>query len=468
MGLEMNIIDFPITQLSRLIENKKISPVEVVDAYLNEIDRLNPVLNAYITVCAEQAKEAAILSEEEIMKGRWQGCMHGIPVAHKDIISTRGIKTTANSELLKNWVPKKDATVVEKLDKAGAIMLGKLNLHEFAMQRPGVDVCFSPAKNPWNLAKSPGGSSSGSGAAISARLACGVTGTDTGGSIRHPASVTGTVGLKPTHGRVSLHGVLPLAVSLDHVGPMTRTVRDNALMLQVMSGFDEKDPWSSDRSQEDFSGLIGEKLNKCVAGVPWGVIQAGNHDEEVLACFDDALRLLRSLGVELKEIHLPSFDSSRFEMLLGLEALGHHRERLAMKPWGYSKGMRERLLGYERKENMLSVVEANQYRRLISVHLDNLFSNGVDIIVTPGRAVPADDLDPNVPLRTPSGAAYFLYNMSGVPALVIPSGFTKKGLPIGLQMAASRWRENLLYQVGAAFEDETSYWRRYPDGLSYL
>lgn len=464
----MSILNSPISTISKNILNKNISPVELINEQLEAIDRLNPSLNAYITVFHDEARRAARAAEKEILAGNYIGPMHGIPIAHKDIILTKGLRTTGNSILLKDWIPDQNATVAQKLEDSGAILLGKLNLHEFAMQRPGADVAFPPARNPWDVNRSPGGSSSGSGTAVSARLAFGVTGTDTGGSIRHPASASGIVGIKPTHGRVSLHGVIPLASSLDHVGPMTRTVRDNAIMLQFMAGYDSCDPWSVKQDVPDFSKHIGRSINGYVAGIPWKQIESAPHDDQILQAFNDSCKALASLGVKFKEIVIDKFDSSYFTSLIGAEAWLYHCQKINDCPSGYSAGIRERFELIKNEVNINLLAEAEQYRRRITIQITNILRSDVDFIITPGRAMPADILDESVPLSTPPGAAYFLYNMAGVPSIVVPSGYTKEGLPIGLQIAANYWQEDFLYQIGAAFEDQTEYWKRIPKSIEAI
>ncbi|ETW92502.1 MAG: hypothetical protein ETSY2_53270, partial [Candidatus Entotheonella gemina] len=240
----------PIGKLADLIARREISPVDLTNAYLDRIERVNASLNAFLTVTSEQARQEAKLAEAEIARHGPRSPLHGIPLAHKDIAVTKNIKTTCGSKVLENYVPDHDATVIERLHTAGASLLGKLNMHEFAMLSPSLH--FGPTQNPWQHGYNPGGSSSGSGAAVAAGLCAGALGTDTGGSIRIPAAYCGVVGLKATHGRMSLHGVVPLAWSLDHIGPMTRTVKDAAIMLQVLAGYDPRDPGSQDVPVADY------------------------------------------------------------------------------------------------------------------------------------------------------------------------------------------------------------------------
>ena len=249
-----------IEQASQQLLAGEITSVELVEWHLRRIEALDPILHAFITLTADQALQQAHHADTEIRAGRRRGPLHGIPIAHKDILQTQGIRTTAHSNVLRDWIPIEDATVVRRLAEAGAISLGKTSLHEFAIGSPGLDEAFPAARNPWNPAHMPGSSSTGSGAGVAAGLFMGATGTDTGGSVRHPAAVCGIVGLKPTFGRVSCRGVIPLAPSMDHVGPLARCVVDSALMLQVMAGYDSADQHSADVPVPDFLRLIGREI----------------------------------------------------------------------------------------------------------------------------------------------------------------------------------------------------------------
>lgn len=456
----MELARLPITQVARALSTRALSPVELVQELLSRIDKLNPLLNAYLTVTPEAALRAAQIAEQEIGSHRYRGPLHGIPIAHKDLLATQGVRTTAHSNLLRRWIPKEDAVVVRRLTEAGAISLGKLALHEFALIPPGPDVAFPPARNPWDLSRSPGGSSSGSGSAIAAGLAFGATGTDTGGSIRHPSAVCGVVGMKPTYGRISLQGVIPLAPSFDHVGPMTRTVRDNALMLQAMVASDASG--SVQCATPNFSAQIGKSVRHLKAGVLWRQIEQNPHDPQVLRGFVAACDVLRSQGITLHDVRLPEVDFNRDgRLLLGLEALGFHAERLLKRPEGYSKRMRDELRQFARISEA-ERARAERTRREVTASIRAVFDSGIDFLISPGREAPADLLDDSVRPSTPRGQAYRAYSLAGVPALVVPAGYTDAGLPVSLQLAADYWREDLLYKIGAAYEDETGWWRRSP------
>ena len=279
-----------ISVASSLIRDGELSATELTEAHLRRIDAVDARVCAYITVTAEQALDAAYRADREIKAGHYRGPLHGIPIAHKDIVCTRGVRTTAHSLLLKDWIPDEDATVFLRLREAGAISLGKTALHEFAYGISDHNAPFPIARNPWSLEHAPGSSSSGSGAAVAAGLCMGAIGTDTGGSVRHPAAVCSIVGMKPTYGLVSLYGVIPLAPSLDHVGPMTRTVRDNAIMLNAMAGFDAKDRTSVRSEPTNYERLIGQSVRGMRLGVPRRFMDLHPPEPLVMEEFERALR----------------------------------------------------------------------------------------------------------------------------------------------------------------------------------
>ena len=453
-----------IVEAAERIRTGKLSPVDLVEAHLHRIAALDGRLHAFITVTAEQALEQARRAETEIRGGRYRGPLHGIPIAHKDLVCTRGVRTTAHSNLLRDWVPDADATVHARLVDAGAICLGKLSLWEFAYGNPGPTVAFPPALNPWNLDYSPGGSSSGSGAAVAAELCMGATGTDTGGSIRHPSTVCGIVGMKPTFGRVSVKGVLPLAASYDHVGPMTRTVRDSAIMLQVMAGHDPADPTSLAEPVPDFGRLIGSSLRGLRIGVPRGFITQSNpHDPDCIAAFDEALRVLRELGAQTVDFDLPDF-SPRVDMgtrITIAEAYAHHKENLAKSPDKYDRSFRERVMAAATQSDE-ALQEARATREQFRREYAALFAGGLDAIASPGREGISDTMQQLATNSGRRGSCTRMYNMTGLPALVLPMGFGAHGMPLGLQIAANRLAEDRVYQIAAAYEGATDWHRQRP------
>src|SRR5438445_2475992 len=302
------LLKFDVAALGNRLRAKEISPLELTDAYLDRIEKLDGKLRAYITVTADAARAAARKAEAEITAGGWRGPFHGIPVALKDLCYTKGIRTTGGSKILADFVPDFDCTLWARLSAAGAILLGKNNLHEFAAGATSTNPHWGTCRNPYNLERVPGGSSGGSAAAIVSRSAAATVGSDTGGSIRIPAAFCGCVGLKQTWSRVSRYGVMPLADSLDHAGPITRSVRDAALMLQVIAGHDPNDPTSSREPLTDFSSTIGHGLR----GTRIGRIKqlSSGVSAEVSSAFDAALRELRNLGAEVDEVSLPSIEQA--------------------------------------------------------------------------------------------------------------------------------------------------------------
>jgi aspartyl-tRNA(Asn)/glutamyl-tRNA(Gln) amidotransferase subunit A len=453
-----------ITEAAERIRAGSLSPVELVQACLDRVAALDGKLHAFITLTAEQALAQARTAQDEIRAGRYRGPLHGIPIAHKDIVCTQGVRTTAHSNQLRDWVPDEDATVYTRLQAAGAISLGKLSLWEFAYGNPGESVAFPPARNPWNTAYSPGGSSSGSGAAISAGLCMGATGTDTGGSVRHPAAVCGIVGMKPTFGRVSVRGVLPLAASLDHVGPMTRTVRDNVTMLQAMAGHDAADPTSADEPVPDFGRLLAAGVRGLRLAVPRQFIASNPHDAECMAAFEEALRVLRDLGATITDFDFPEIGLSADlgTRILIAEAYAYHRENLDQRPEKFDKSLRERLLAAAMQTDA-QLQEAEAVRVALKRKYAELFAGGVDAIVSVGREAISDTMAALTGNPTGKrGGCTRMYNVSGLPALVMPMGFGAHGMPLGLQIAADRWCEDRIYQIATAYEAATCWTSRHP------
>ena len=453
-----------IAEAAERIRAGTLSPVALIQACLDRITVLDSRLHAFITVTAEQALAEAHAAEAEIRAGRYRGPLHGIPIAHKDIVCTRGVRTTAHSNQLRDWVPETDATVYSLLKESGAISVGKLSMWEFAYGNPGQTVAFPPACNPWNTDYSPGGSSSGSGAAVAAGLCLGATGTDTGGSIRHPAAVCGIVGMKPTFGRVSVHGVLPLAPSFDHVGPMTRTVRDNALMLQAMAGFDPADPTSASVSVPDFSRLIGTSIRGLRLGVPRRFMASSPHEPECVAAFERALQVLRDLGATTVDFDFPVLSqvAELGTRILVAEAYAYHKENIERRPEKFDVSLRERIRAAA-KQTDAELREAQAMRSSLNREYASLFANGVDAIVSVGRDGIADTmavLTGNSPGRR--GVCTRMYNMSGLPAMVMPMGFGAHGMPLGIQFATDLFREDRIYQLAAAYEAVTNWTSMHP------
>jgi aspartyl-tRNA(Asn)/glutamyl-tRNA(Gln) amidotransferase subunit A len=457
-----------LAEAAELIRGKKLSPVEYATALLARIERHDPKLNAFIALMPERALAAARAAEAEITADRWRGPFHGLPYALKDIIDVEGIATTAHSRVLANNSARSHAAVTERLEAAGGILFGKLSTHEFAIGGPSFDLPWPPARNPWNRDHFCGGSSSGSGAGLAAGFFPAALGTDTGGSIRNPASMCGITGMKPTYGRVSRRGVVPLAFSLDHVGPMTRTVRDNALMLQVIAGHDPADPASADEPVPDYGAMLGQG----VKGLRIGLIRhfytkdvAG--DPEQVDALDAAVRLFAAAGAETTEITLPPLQdfSACGQIILAAEAYAVHERWLKERPQDYGARARERLLAGARLR-AVDYLQAVRWRLQLRDQVAAAFSN-IDAAITASSMDPACRIDDDAALAANYWRqARMPFNVTGQPGLVIPAGFSKNGLPLSLQLVGRPFGEAVLYRVAQFYEDATGWPKHHPAGLA--
>jgi aspartyl-tRNA(Asn)/glutamyl-tRNA(Gln) amidotransferase subunit A len=452
-----------ILELSCHLRTREISPVEITRTVLDRIDRLNPQLGAFITVMADSAMADARAAEMEIAAGRWRGPLHGVPIALKDLIDTAGIRTTSGSELHKDRVPSADAQVVRRLKQAGAVIVGKNNLHEFAYGGSSLVSYFGDAHNPWDVTRIAGGSSGGSAAAVAAGLCCAAIGTDTAGSIREPASLCGCVGLKPTYGRVSSRGVTPLSSSLDHVGPLTTSVADAALVLQAIAGYEAADIASSKVPGSDYVSALNESVKPLRVGVARAYF-FDDLDPETAAAVDEAVVAIKALVAEVKQINL---DVSTDRSLQAVEAYAYHQKEIAETPELFQPETLRRL----RTGESVSAAEYIQRLRELAESrrsIGDIFAN-VDLIVTPTTPMPAplisglkakpEDLRP-AELRLLRNTRPF--NVWGLPAISVPCGFTKAGLPIGLQIAGPPWREDLVLRLAEAYEQSTAWHKRRP------
>jgi aspartyl-tRNA(Asn)/glutamyl-tRNA(Gln) amidotransferase subunit A len=457
-----------IAEASDLLRAKKLSPVELTKALLQRIDRLDKDYNAFIAVTPEAALAAARQAEAEIAAGRWRGAFHGIPYALKDIIDVAGLPTTAHSKLLQGNVATADAPVAARLKAAGGILLGKLSTHEFAIGGPSFDLPWPPARNPWNRDYFSGGSSSGSGAGLAAGLFPAALGTDTGGSVRNPASQCGITGMKPTYGRVSRRGVLPLAFSLDHVGPMTRDVRDNALMLQVIAGHDPGDPASADEPVPDYAASLGEG----VKGLRVGVIRQFYAEDiaahpEMAAAVEAAARCFAEAGAEIREVRLPPLQdfSACGQVIMLAEAYAVHERWLKERPEDYGARGRERLLAGAGLR-AADYIQAVRWRLQLRDAAAAAFRD-VDLALTVSSHDPACRIDDDKALAaTYSRQARMAFNVTGQPALVTPAGFATSGMPLSVQLVGRPFAEALLYRAAAAYEAATGWTKRHPAGLA--
>jgi aspartyl-tRNA(Asn)/glutamyl-tRNA(Gln) amidotransferase subunit A len=454
-----------IAEAAAGLRGKKFSPVELTKACLDRIDAIDGKLHSFITVTADLALEQARRLEQELYSGRDRGPLHGIPVALKDLYATKGIRTTCHSAVLENWIPDHDATATAKLAHAGTILLGKLGMHEFAFGGPSVDAPFPAVRNPWNTAHVTGGSSSGSGAALAAGLCYGALGSDTGGSIRNPAAHCGIVGIKPTYGRVSRCGVVPLSWSLDHAGPMARSVEDCAILLQALSGYDPKDPASANAAVPDFSA----GLRRGIRGLRVGVPRANWFDEnlgvarETETVYDAALKTLQELGADMIDIDGKPFSLARKanQTILIAEAYAYHENTYQKTPQKFGSSVRRRML----EGAFLSAADYLTAQRARSVLNRQMLDNfaRIDVLATPTVARPPDafdTLDPNEQNLRPSFTNPF--NLTGLPTISVPCGFTEGNLPVGLQIVAPAFDETDCFRVGYAYEQATEWHKQQP------
>ena len=450
---------------ARLIAAKKLSPVEYAKALLARIEKYDAGLNAFLTLRPEQTIADAQAAEDAVMRGDTLGPLHGVPFGLKDIIDAKGWPTTAHSKLLADNVASADAPVTAKLRAAGGVLLGKLSTHEFALGGPSFDLPWPPARNAWGRDYSPGGSSSGSGAGVAAGFMPIALGSDTGGSVRNPASMNGLLGMKATYGRVSRRGVVPLSFSLDHVGPLTRTTADNALALSVIAGHDAQDPGSADALLSDMGGQLGRDIK----GLKIGVIRHFYTedliaDPEMAAAIEAAIGVLEGLGAGVREIEtrpLAQYAACNRVILMS-EACAIHEKWITERPEDYGALLLGRLLpgmGY----SGVDYVQATRTRARYAADFNENFNN-LDAVVTINNMEPAfliEDFEAGEAhyprqARTP-------FNVTGNPALAVPTGFSASGLPLSMQIVTGQFDEAMGYRIAAAYEAATGWTSRHPD-----
>jgi aspartyl-tRNA(Asn)/glutamyl-tRNA(Gln) amidotransferase subunit A len=476
-----------LTELKAGLDQGDFTAREIVEALIGRIESLDSGLNAFVTVLAESAMEQAQVSDARRAAGE-AGPLEGLPIVHKDIFCTRGVKTTCGSRMLENFISPYDATVVERLSTAGAIMLGKTNMDEFAMGSSNETSYFGPVMNPWDAERSPGGSSGGSAAAVAARLSPAATGTDTGGSIRQPAALTNTVGLKPTYGRVSRYGMIAFASSLDQAGTITRSAADAALLLSAMAGFDERDSTSIQHPVDDYTAGLGESLKGLNVGVVRQHFDAGL-DEETGKAVREALAHLESRGATLTEVDLPNLDycvptyyvvapaecSSNMSRFDGVR-FGHRADNAADLLELYCKSRGEGF-GSEVKRRIMTgtyvlsagyydayYLKAQKVRQLISDDFSRAFEK-VDVIAGPTAPTPAFKLGAKTddPITMYLNDIYTIgANLAGLPGLSTPCGFVD-GLPVGLHLVGPHWAEGRLLNIAHQYQADTDWHRRAPE-----
>jgi len=460
-----------LAEAGRAIAGGELSPVTLTESYLARIAALDGELHSYVLVLTDQALAAARAAEAELKAGRSRGALHGIPIGLKDIYKTKGIRTTAGSRVYETHVPGEDAETWARLKNAGAVLLGKQETHEFAIGGPDFTLPFPPARNPWNLAHYPAGSSSGSAAAVGAHLCAAAMGSDTGGSIRGPAAYCGLVGLKPTYGRVSRRGVFPLSYSLDHCGPLTRTVEDCALMMQALAGYDPLDPASADVPVSDYTRALAPRLD----GVRIGVVRHFHEHDAVagfgpdsaplpayVAAFDAACRTLERLGATLVDLELsPLIDyADTNRVILLAEAYALHETDYRERPQLFGRHMFARI-GLGAFLTAADYVEALRQRRELCAEFAAATA-GVDVVISANATGPAPRIDALTTYTTFERASYTApWNLTGSPALSVPIGFVD-GLPLAFQLVGKPFDEAGVLRAGFAFEQATGFHRERP------
>ncbi len=453
-----------IENLAPLIRRKKLSPVELTRFLLERISRLQPTINAYITITEEVALNQARQAEKEITKGHYRGVLHGIPIAIKDLIHTRGIRTTAGSRILKNFIPKENAIVVERLLLAGCILLGKTNLHEFAYGPTNINPHYGPVHNPWNTNRISGGSSGGSAASVISAQAIAALGTDTGGSIRIPAAACGCVGFKPSFGGVPMDGIIPLSPSLDHVGPLSRCVTDAALVFESIAG-----PATRNSGFKRIAPQIQKGVKSFRIGIPRQFF-FDRIQREVRKSVLEAATVFEKLGAEIHEVNLRGMrkTNSIAAEITGDEALAYHSKWLDRRPKDYGKDVRVRL-AQSRKTSAVAYIQARQemnaYRQRLIQAMD-----GFHLLMSPALPIVAPDIEEadfglnrsGKEIRTALLNLTRPANLSGLPSISIPCGFSSKGLPVGLQLIGHPSDEITLLRAAYAYEEATPWHRMFP------
>jgi aspartyl-tRNA(Asn)/glutamyl-tRNA(Gln) amidotransferase subunit A len=473
-----DVATLTVKEASDLIRRRRISPVELTEACLKRIDAYNPALNAFVAIDREHALTTARQLEGEQRRGASRGPLHGIPVAFKDNIDTGGLQTTGASALFKDRVPDADAHVVARLRNAGAIVLGKLNMHEFALGGTNAVTYFGPVRNPWAMDHHPGGSSGGNAAAVAADLCLATLGTDTGGSIRIPSSYCSVVGLKPTAGRVSNRGVIPNSWTFDTVGPMCKTVEDAALMLSAIAGYDALDPTSANAPVPDFAGALRARASKLRVGIPRMPFYDGLQPE-VASAIDAALTVLRGIAGDMRDIQVPP--SPGLGSVSNAEIYAYHAPWITKTPELYQEATRRIVLGGANARSE-SYIQGLRQVELARRDIAKVFTS-IDVLVMPTttgvtsliprQAAPASAAAPPAGAATggapaaavggPAGfrnTSYFSYY--GLPALSVPCGFTAAGLPIGLQISGAPFAEATVLALAHAYEQATDWHKRRP------
>jgi len=452
----MDLTALSIHQATELLENKEISPIELTQAHLQRIEQLDPQVNAFITLMPELALQQARQAEADIVHGHYLGTLHGIPLGLKDLFETQGTRTTAGSTFFDEYIPEADAVVVERLKQAGAILLGKLNMHEIALGVTNENPHYGDCCNPWNLACITGGSSGGSAAALAAGFCMGALGSDTGGSIRIPSALCGVVGLKPTYGRVSLRGVVPLSWNLDHAGPLARTVLDVANLLQAIAGYDPLDAWSVDMPVENYLAMPDGGVRDWKIALASGDYFSDPEivDKQVQAAVIGVAELFEDLGAHVEPVPFPNALEAAMAngLMTPADAAAFHHQRLEGNPHGFGTDVLKRLqtgAAYTSTEYSL----ARRMQTILRCEFNEFFKD-YDLLLTPTTPITA-------PIRGSADAierARLLtrftapFNLTGLPTLSIPCGWSASKLPIGVQLVGKKWSEAKILAAGRLYE----------------
>jgi aspartyl-tRNA(Asn)/glutamyl-tRNA(Gln) amidotransferase subunit A len=459
---EIELVTLTLSEARHLLLRREVSPLDLTQAFLNRIARLDGTINSFITVTAETALRQALETEQALERGETEdgrplGSLHGLPVALKDLFETQDILTTAGSKFFADFIPAEDGLVVQKLKQAGAILLGKTNMHEIALGLTSVNPHYGPVRNPWALERVAGGSSGGSAAALAARLCPGALGTDTGGSTRVPAALCGVVGLKPTFGRVSLRGVLPLSWHLDHAGTMARRVQDAALLLSAIAGYDAYDPYSVNIPVPDTMQSLGEGVKG------WRIALAEDEyyaktDEQVQAAINEAARIFGELGAQVERVAFPGAYQAALAngLMVVADAAALHQRRLEGQPENFGADIRQRL-ETGASLPLQDYIQARRTQTLMRRAFEQVFEHW-DILLTPTTPISAPPIEGPDAVELARRLTRYTapFNLTGLPAISVPCGFTAERLPIGLQLIARPWAEAQLLQAAQAFESTTS------------
>jgi len=460
---EAELTALSLAEASELVRARQISPVELTQACLKRIEELDDRINSFITVTADLALAQARQAEAELMRsgadeGLPFGRLHGIPLALKDLFETRDVRTTAGSKFFAGHIPAHDGLAVRKLREAGAVLLGKTNMHEIALGLTSANPHYGPVRNPWALERVAGGSSGGSAAAVSARLCPAALGTDTGGSIRVPAALCGIAGLKPTYGRISLRGVIPLSWNLDHAGPMARRVQDLAILLQALAGYDSLDPYSADAPVEDYSAAIGEGVRDWRIALADGDYFAKT-EAEIRGLVETAGEVFAGLGAQVEHTVIPRiYEAAQANgRMVVADAAVFHAERLRERPEDFGPDVRQRLSSGAAL-GLREYIQARRSQTLLRREFEEFFDH-YDLLLLPTTPVAAPPIEGPDALELAGLLTRYTapFNLTGLPAVSVPCGFTSAGLPAGLQIVARPWGEAKLLQAAHSYEGATSW-----------